>query len=86
MTDSNVESQVSCLLAANRKEDGRPAIGSAKTWVVGSQTTSRDDAYVMQEERKMSRYMQYAMAATQEALDDAGWHPQDEKEKEMTVC
>ena len=67
-------------------EDGRPAIGSAKMWVIGTQILSRDEPYAMQEERKMSRYMQYAMAATQEALEDAEWHPQEEHEKEMTVC
>lgn len=33
----------------------------------------------------MSKYMQYAMAASQEALDDAGWHPTSEHEKEMTA-
>ena len=55
-------------------------------WVIGTQIMARDDAYAMQEERKMSRYMQYAMAATQEALDDADWHPQEDNEKEMTVC
>lgn len=29
--------------------------------------------------------MQYALAASQEALDDAGWHPESEHDKEMTV-
>lgn len=29
--------------------------------------------------------MQYALAASQEALDDAGWHPESEHEKELTV-
>ncbi len=38
-----------------------------------------------QEERKMSRFMQFAVSATQEALDDAGWHPEEEHDKEMTV-
>lgn len=33
----------------------------------------------------MSKYMQFAMAASQEALDDAGWHPTSEHEKEMTA-
>jgi len=39
----------------------------------------------LQEERKMSRFMQFAISATQEALDDAGWHPDEEHEQEMTV-
>lgn len=29
--------------------------------------------------------MQYALAASCEALEDAGWHPDGEHEKEMTV-
>lgn len=29
--------------------------------------------------------MQYAIAATKEALDDAQWHPEEEYQKEMTV-
>ena len=33
----------------------------------------------------MSKYMQFAMAATQEALDDAKWHPEDDRAKEKTV-
>ena len=33
----------------------------------------------------MSKFMGYAMAASQEALDDAGWKPKTEEEQEMTV-
>lgn len=33
----------------------------------------------------MSRFMQFAVTATQEALDDAGWHPHEEHDREMTV-
>ena len=33
----------------------------------------------------MSKFMGYAMAASQEALDDAGWNPKTEEEQEMTV-
>ena len=33
----------------------------------------------------MSKYMQYAMVAAQEALEDAGWSPHTEHEEEMTV-
>ena len=29
--------------------------------------------------------MQYAMVASQEALEDAGWSPRTEHEEEMTV-
>lgn len=36
----------------------------------------------------MARFAQYAMAATEEALEDAGWRPstEDAEEREMTVC
>ena len=33
----------------------------------------------------MSKFMGYAMAASQEALNDAGWMPKTEEEQEMTV-
>lgn len=33
----------------------------------------------------MPRFMQYALVAAQEALDDAGWYPEDPKDQEMTV-
>ena len=33
----------------------------------------------------MSRFMGYAIAASQEALEDAGWKPKTEEEQEMTV-
>jgi len=33
----------------------------------------------------MSMFMQFAVSATQEALDDAGWHPDEEHDQEMTV-
>ena len=34
----------------------------------------------------MAKFMQYAVVATKEALEDADWHPEDPKEQEMTVC
>lgn len=40
---------------------------------------------IEQEERKMSRFMQFGVAATREALEDAAWHPVEEHAKEMTV-
>lgn len=39
----------------------------------------------MQDERKMAKFAQYAVAATDEALEDAGWKPTKEEEKEATV-
>ena len=33
----------------------------------------------------MTKFMQYAVVAAKEALDDAGWHPESPQEQEMTV-
>ena len=33
----------------------------------------------------MSTFMQYAMLASGEALEDAGWHPETDHQREMTV-
>ncbi|KAJ5934513.1 hypothetical protein N7466_004060 [Penicillium verhagenii] len=39
------------------------------------------------EERKMAMFAQYAMAATEEALEDAGWKPTEFEQREATgVC
>ncbi|TAQ87720.1 hypothetical protein B7494_g3946 [Chlorociboria aeruginascens] len=39
------------------------------------------------EERRMAKFTQYAIAATDMALRDAGWKPQKQRDKEMTgVC
>jgi 3-oxoacyl-[acyl-carrier-protein] synthase II len=34
----------------------------------------------------MARFAQYAMVASEEALDDAGWAPEKEEDLERTVC
>lgn len=34
----------------------------------------------------MATFTQYAIAATQEALAQAGWSPQGEEDLEATVC
>lgn len=41
---------------------------------------------VLQDERKMATFTQYAMAASHEALTQAGWFPNNEKDLEATVC
>ncbi|KAK6580324.1 hypothetical protein PZA11_007346 [Diplocarpon coronariae] len=39
------------------------------------------------EERRMARFTQFAVAATEMALDDSGWRPQKQDEREVTgVC
>lgn len=43
------------------------------------------DLYVVQDERKMALFAQYAMAATEEALEDAGWKPEPIEQREATV-
>ena len=47
----------------------------------------KDDAIVdnMKEQRRMSTFMQYAMLAASEALDDAAWRPETDQQREMTV-
>ncbi|KAL1964998.1 hypothetical protein VTN77DRAFT_6198 [Rasamsonia byssochlamydoides] len=46
-----------------------------------SEWLSRDD------ERKMAQFAQYAVAATEEALEDAGWKPTSHEQREATgVC
>lgn len=39
----------------------------------------------MQDERRMARFAQYAMVASEEALDDAGWLPEKDEDLEATV-
>jgi len=39
------------------------------------------------DERRMAKFAQYSIAATEMALNDGGWWPQTQQEKEMTgVC
>lgn len=40
----------------------------------------------LKEERKMARFAQFAMAATEEALEDAAWRPTSDEQREATVC
>ncbi|CAK1364822.1 unnamed protein product [Cercospora beticola] len=62
-------SRVAGLVPQGSRDDGR---WQAKDWL----TTS--------EERQMALFAQYAIAAAQEALDDAGWHPTQQKDLEAT--
>ena len=43
------------------------------------------DSYVpRKDQRRMDRFIQYAIAAADEALEDAGWRPKDDLERERT--
>jgi 3-oxoacyl-[acyl-carrier-protein] synthase II len=43
------------------------------------------DSYVpRKDQRRMDRFIQYAIAAADEALEDAGWRPKDGRERERT--
>ncbi|OJD34878.1 beta-ketoacyl synthase [Diplodia corticola] len=62
-------SQVAALVPSGPKEDGG---WMAKEWLQPG------------DERKMALFAQYAMAASQEALEDAAWHPKKEEDLEAT--
>ena len=43
-----------------------------------------DDYVSSKDQRKMDRFIVYGIAAAAQAIQDAGWHPSDEEEKERT--
>ncbi|MCJ1426768.1 Mitochondrial beta-keto-acyl synthase, partial [Sticta canariensis] len=64
--------QVAGLVPSGKKEHGG--------WTV-------EEWMSKEEQRRTSKYLQYAIAASHEALKDSGWQPVSELEKEMTgVC
>ncbi|KAL8855048.1 MAG: hypothetical protein Q9221_000245 [Calogaya cf. arnoldii] len=64
--------QVAGLVPEGKKDDGE---WTAHDWL------TKD------EERRTSKFMQYAIVAVQEALTDAQWHPQTQREGETTgIC
>lgn len=40
---------------------------------------------ITKDERRMARFAQYAMVASEEALNDAGWLPKTDEDLEATV-
>lgn len=44
-----------------------------------------DTAIAPKDQRKMDRFIQFALVAAKEALDQAGWHPASEAEQERTA-
>ncbi|OKO98617.1 hypothetical protein PENSUB_9057 [Penicillium subrubescens] len=68
----DIPSQIAAVVPRGKKEDGA---WTASEWL------SRGD------ERVMAKFAQYAMAAAEEALGDAGWKPTSFEHKEATgVC
>ncbi|MCJ1482856.1 Mitochondrial beta-keto-acyl synthase [Schaereria dolodes] len=68
-TFQRLQCQVAGLVPRGGKDEGS---WSASDWL------NRDD------ERRMTKFMQYAVVAAKEALDDAGWCPESLEEQEMT--
>lgn len=44
-----------------------------------------DAVIAPKDQRKMDRFIQFALVAAREALEQAGWHPQNEAERERTA-
>ena len=63
-------SQIAGTVPEGRKEDG---MWNPKDWLSPT------------DERRMARFAQYAMVASEEALNDAGWEPKREEDLEATV-
>lgn len=63
-------SQVAGVVPEGSREDGK---WNSKDWLSPT------------DERRMARFAQYAMVASEEALKDAGWEPKTEEELEATV-
>ncbi|PLB50450.1 3-oxoacyl-synthase [Aspergillus steynii IBT 23096] len=64
--------QIAAVVPSGKKQDGG---WTASEWL------KKD------EERKMARFAQYALVASQEALEDAGWMPATFEQKETTgIC
>ncbi len=51
----------------------------------GSEGTFNPDTYMApKEQRKVDTFIMFAMAAAQQAVEDAGWQPEDEESRERT--
>ena len=67
-----IPSQVAGIVPVGSRDEGR---WQASDWL------NKGD------ERRLAKFTQYAIAATELAFQDAGWKPQTQEEKEMTgVC
>lgn len=69
---AEIPSQVAGIVPLGKKDDGK--------WTVTEWMAKGD-------ERRMAKFTQYAIAATEEALQDAGWRPTSQEDQEATgVC
>lgn len=69
---AELPSKIAGLVPTGSKDEGK---WSASDWL------DRGD------ERRMAKFAQYAVAATEMALEDAGWRPQTQEDREATgVC
>ena len=69
---SEIPSQVAGIVPLGLKDEGR---WTASEWMAKG------------DERRMAKFTQYAIAATEEALQDAGWKPTRQEDQEVTgVC
>ena len=69
---SNIPSKVAGIVPLGSKNEGK---WTASEWMAKG------------DERRMAKFTQYAIAATEEALQDAGWNPVSQEDQEATgVC
>ena len=60
--------------------------GASEPWCMRCAEDPAIPLMLLQDERRMARFAQYAMVASEEALNDAGWTPKKEDDLEATVC
>jgi 3-oxoacyl-[acyl-carrier-protein] synthase II len=79
-------SQVAAVVPEGQKEDGKWNAKELLNPGVGHVSKTTEYLLTMlQDERRMARFAQYAMVASEEALNDAGWSPKSEEDLESTV-
>jgi 3-oxoacyl-[acyl-carrier-protein] synthase II len=84
---ATLPSKIAAIIPEGSREDGK---WSAKEYGLSSSVSKAQRKggkmlNVRQDERRMARFAQYAMVASEEALADAGWTPQKEDDLEATV-
>ena len=81
-------SQVAGIVPEGPKSDGRWTASEHVSKTVRRCCELNDDCGIdlYKEARQTAKFGQYALAAAEEALTDAGWKPTKEEELDMTVC